>query len=117
MNKLDTKPNAEDFLLHKLNETQPDTNHPPTPEQVIQWMGEFASINVEEALNNKETSGIISVSFTEDEIMLLQSILVCMNESNDWDFKKGNGLMHSRVLLDRDVSVPEQINRIYEKLF
>ena len=41
---------AENFIINKLNETQPNENRPPTPKQVEEWMIEFAKMHVTEAL-------------------------------------------------------------------
>lgn len=58
-----------------------------------------------------------AVQFTAEELSLLQSILVCMNDRLDWDFEKDSGLIEARVLLDFNESIPSQINNIYNKLF
>lgn len=36
------KQTAENFLINKLNETQPNENRPPTPNEVEKWLVEFA---------------------------------------------------------------------------
>lgn len=47
-----TIPPAETFIINKLDETQPNSNKPPTPKQVEEWMVEFAQMHVKEALDN-----------------------------------------------------------------
>ena len=43
-----TIPTAEDFIIKKLDETQPNENRPPTPKEVEEWMIEFAKMHLEE---------------------------------------------------------------------
>lgn len=51
-----TIPSAEVFIINKLDETQPNSNKPPTHKQVEEWMIEFAKMHVAEALKEaKET--------------------------------------------------------------
>lgn len=57
-------PTAEIFLINKLEETQPNSNKPPTPKQVEQWMIEFAKIHVSEAL--KQASENFKMKMRED---------------------------------------------------
>lgn len=45
-----TIPPAETFIVNKLEETQPNSNKPPTPKQVGEWMIEFAKLHVTQAL-------------------------------------------------------------------
>ena len=49
MRNIKTTPTAENFLINKLNQTQPNTNTPPTPKQVEEWMIEFTKIHLTEA--------------------------------------------------------------------
>lgn len=60
---------------------------------------------------------LAGVQFTAEELSLLQSILVSINDRLDWDFEKDNGLIEARVLLDFDEGIPSKINNIYNKLF
>jgi len=56
LNFMRTIPPAETFIINKLDETQPNSNKPPTPKQVEEWMIEFAKMHVTEALKEaKET--------------------------------------------------------------
>ncbi len=45
-----TIPPAETFIINKLDETQPNSNKPPTPKDVEGWLIEFAKMHVVEAL-------------------------------------------------------------------
>lgn len=42
-------PTAEDFLINKLEETQPNENRPPTPKEVEKWLIDFAEMHLENA--------------------------------------------------------------------
>lgn len=47
MRKIKTIPPAQTFILNKFKESQ---NCPPTPQQVEEWLIEFAKMHVKEAL-------------------------------------------------------------------
>ena len=61
---MNTIPTAEEFLLNKLDETQPDSNRPPTPKEVEVWLIEFARLHVNEALSeaNKEVLNVLNTN-------------------------------------------------------
>ena len=61
-------PTAENFLINKLEITQLDSNLPPSPKQVEQWLIEFAKIHVTEAL--KKASENFTMKIRDDVIEL-----------------------------------------------
>jgi hypothetical protein len=67
--------------------------------------------------NDSEMPMLTTIHFTIDEIELLQTILACLNDSLDWDFKKDNGLISGVVLLNHDETIPLRVNEISKKLF
>jgi hypothetical protein len=51
MRNIKTTPTAENFMINKLNEKEPNSNTPPAPKEIEQWMIEFAQIHLAEAFD------------------------------------------------------------------
>ena len=63
-----TIPPAEIFIINKLQETQPNSNKPPTPKQVEEWMIEFAKMHVIEALKLASENASLQIEETNSSI-------------------------------------------------
>lgn len=75
-------PPAETFIINKLNETQPNSNKPPTPKQVEEWMIEFAKMHVTEALKQASEKARTPYDSDGDAILDKNSILNAYNLDN-----------------------------------
>jgi hypothetical protein len=78
-----TIPSAEVFVLNKVNEFS--ENRPPTPDEVEQWMIEFAILHVKQAL--KEAN----------ETLFVKAYCNICNSGAEIDFLE-NSILHSYPL-------------------
>lgn len=85
-----TIPPAETFIINKLDETQPNSNKPPTPNQVEEWMIEFAKMHVTEAL--KQAS--------EKVTMKLRNHVQELDMNDDWMEVDKNSILIAYCLDD-----------------
>lgn len=79
-----TIPTAENFIINKLDETQPNENRPQTPKQVEEWMIEFAKMHVTKALKcAAKASESFDFSGDEDLFQMNQvNVLTAYNLDN-----------------------------------
>jgi hypothetical protein len=75
MRNIKKTPTAENFLINKLDEMQPNSNTPPTPEQVEECMIEFAKIHLRESFEqiskkfkNKDDIRAIKETYSLDNV-------------------------------------------------
>lgn len=66
-----TIPPAKTFIIKKLDETQPNSNKPPTPKQVEEWMIEFAKLHVNEALKKASKKAIAYQLCNDDDPIIV----------------------------------------------
>lgn len=59
----------------------------------------------------------MTIELTPEQVDLLQEILICMTDSNDWKSNTDKSFLEARVLFEFDESLPSKVSEIYNQLF